>query len=147
MRGDPKMVPCLFLYSNSDLSATVVETHSRSLPPPYPGNLHLSHQNSPSSASDSLVTCTQCHAVVPVPTGNTDEDKTQDLGNTLPEPAETTDVKTALFLSIYLPWHKPRNSYKDLTESRFNGTKGAIQSPPLRTRRLRLVFSASMGEK
>lgn len=41
--------------------------------------------------------------VTPVPNGTTNEDKSQDPGNHLPEPAETSLGKTALFLSVYLP--------------------------------------------
>ena len=63
----PQDRPHLYLNSNPDLSAIVPKTHSKSLSPLTHGDLCLSHQNSPSSVSDSLATCPQCLAVIPVP--------------------------------------------------------------------------------
>lgn len=122
------------LHSTPDLSATVPETHSKRLPPLYLGNLHLSHQNLPSSASDCLATRPQCpvghlyQMALPMRT------KARTQATTCQSQQRPHWERQLYFLAFTCPCHKPRNSCKDLTESGLNGNKSVIQSPPLRTK-------------
>lgn len=106
----------------------VPKMHSKSPPSLCLGDLCLSHQTLPSPAPDRLANHPTCPAAIPVPTGTTHEEQTQDLGLcTLLESAETTAVQTAL--SIPRPGPAPRRPTKASRKQNV-GSKGATQSPP-----------------